>query len=133
VFDVEVLDAEAVASDLSQEAIVQAVESVLKRMPVSGGHLAVQFVDKDRITELNLQFRGKEGGTDVLSFPLDGVTTGSDPKELGDVVICPELTVDIREAVVHGCLHLLGMDHETDNGEMLELQREIVRELVKGE
>jgi probable rRNA maturation factor len=42
--------------------------------------------------------------------------------ELGDVVICPAHTVDICEAIVHGVLHLVGMDHETDNGEMLALQ-----------
>ena len=44
------------------------------------------------------------------------------PRELGDVVICPEHTADLREAIVHGVLHLTGMDHETDDGEMLALQ-----------
>jgi probable rRNA maturation factor len=42
------------------------------------------------------------------------------------VVICPEHTHDLAEAVVHGVLHLVGMDHETDEGEMLALQGEIV-------
>ena len=42
------------------------------------------------------------------------------------MVICPEETDDLREAVVHGALHLAGMDHETDDGEMLALQREIL-------
>jgi probable rRNA maturation factor len=41
-------------------------------------------------------------------------------------VICPEETEDLRAAVVHGALHLAGMDHETDDGEMLALQREIL-------
>ena len=44
----------------------------------------------------------------------------------GDVVICAEHTIDVREAVVHGMLHLLGMDHESDRGEMLELQDELL-------
>jgi probable rRNA maturation factor len=48
------------------------------------------------------------------------------PRELGDVVICPEHTEDLLEAVVHGVLHLTGMDHETDDGEMLALQAEIM-------
>jgi probable rRNA maturation factor len=52
------------------------------------------------------------------------VTAG--PRELGDVVICPEHTVDLREAVVHGVLHLVGMDHEADAGEMLALQAELL-------
>ena len=65
--------------------------------------------------------------TDVLSFPIDGDTpTPAGPRELGDVVICPEHTADLREAVVHGVLHLVGMDHETDDGEMLALQRELL-------
>ena len=49
------------------------------------------------------------------------------PRELGDIVICPEHTADLREAVVHGALHLTGMDHETDDGEMLALQAELMR------
>jgi probable rRNA maturation factor len=62
----------------------------------------------------------------VLSFPVDegGVVVGE--RELGDDVICPEHTEDLLEAVVHGVLHLTGMDHETDEGEMLVLQAEIM-------
>ena len=63
----------------------------------------------------------------MLSFPIDGPRTRSPgPRELGDIVICPEHTADLREAIVHGALHLTGMDHETDDGEMLALQREIL-------
>jgi probable rRNA maturation factor len=62
----------------------------------------------------------------VLSFPVDEAGAAAGPRELGDIVICPEHTMDIREAVVHGALHLAGMDHETDEGEMLALQREIL-------
>ncbi|HKQ17421.1 MAG TPA: rRNA maturation RNAse YbeY, partial [Solirubrobacterales bacterium] len=48
------------------------------------------------------------------------------PRELGDVVICPEHTEDLAEATVHGVLHLCGYDHETDDGEMLALQERIL-------
>jgi probable rRNA maturation factor len=48
------------------------------------------------------------------------------PRELGDVVICPEHTADMVEAVVHGVLHLCGHDHETDDGEMFALQDRVV-------
>ena len=41
-------------------------------------------------------------------------------------MICPPHTTDLREAIVHGALHLTGMDHETDDGEMLALQRELL-------
>ena len=64
----------------------------------------------------------------MLSFPIDGVQAlDGVPRELGDVVICPEHTVDLCEAIVHGVLHLVGMDHETDAGEMLALQAELMR------
>jgi probable rRNA maturation factor len=79
-----------------------------------------------RIAELNAAHRGKESPTDVLSFPVDEDGAPAGPRELGDVVICPEYTTDLLEAVVHGVLHLTGMDHETDDGEMLALQSEIM-------
>ncbi len=83
-----------------------------------------------RIAELNERHRGKAAPTDVLSFPIDGIEGPEDggPRELGDVVICPRHTADLREAIVHGMLHLLGMDHETDDGEMLDLQDELLRQ-----
>jgi probable rRNA maturation factor len=95
---------------------------------VNEGHVAIEFVDAERIARLNAEHRGKNGPTDVLSFPIDGAQPLDDgPRELGDVVICLEHTADVREAVVHGVLHLVGMDHETDAGEMLALQAEILR------
>ena len=68
----------------------------------------------------------RTGPTDVLSFPVDENGAPAGPRELGDVVICPEHTEDLLEAVVHGVLHLTGMDHEADDGEMLALQAEIM-------
>jgi probable rRNA maturation factor len=93
---------------------------------VDEGHVAVEFVDAERIASLNKEFRAHSGPTDVLSFPIDGADGAAGPRELGDIVICPEHTEDLREAVVHGALHLVGMDHETDEGEMLALQAEIL-------
>jgi probable rRNA maturation factor len=108
-----------------QEAVAYAAASA----GVSDGHVAVSFVDPARIAELNLEWRGKPGPTDVLSFPVDedGPVLGA--RELGDVVICPHQTDDVVEATVHGVLHLCGYDHETDDGEMLELQDAVMTEL----
>lgn len=94
---------------------------------IAEGHVAVEFVDEDRITELNREFRGLDEPTDVLSFGVDEDGASAGPRELGDIVICPEHTEDLREAIVHGALHLTGMDHETDDGEMLALQSELMR------
>jgi probable rRNA maturation factor len=94
---------------------------------VSEGHVAIEFVDAERIARLNAEHRGHAGPTDVLSFPIDGAEPAHGmPHELGDVVICAEHTSDLREAMVHGVLHLVGMDHETDQGQMLALQRELL-------
>jgi probable rRNA maturation factor len=84
----------------------------------------VALVDPERIRELNREHRGRDAPTDVLSFPID-----HGPPELGDVVICPEHTEDLTEATVHGVLHLCGMDHEIDSGEMLELQAKVLARL----
>ena len=92
---------------------------------IEQGHVAIEFVDAQRIAQLNGEYRNRPQPTDVLSFPIDGIEPAL-PRELGDVVICPQCTTDLREAVVHGMLHLLGMDHETDGGEMLELQRQLL-------
>jgi probable rRNA maturation factor len=88
--------------------------------------LSVALVDEAEIARLNREYRGIEGATDVLSFPVDGTGDAAGPRELGDVVICPEHTSDLDEAVVHGVLHLCGYDHETDEGEMLALQDRVM-------
>jgi probable rRNA maturation factor len=96
---------------------------------VEDGHLAVELVDEARIRALNREHRGRDMPTDVLSFPVDERGPADGPRELGDVLICPEHTQDLAEAVVHGVLHLCGYDHETDDGEMLALQDEVMRKL----
>ena len=108
--------------------VVRLCALVAGRLEVGEGHVAVEFVASERIAELNLQHRGRPAPTDVLSFPMDGLDDqpAGVPRELGDLVICPEHTSDVREAVVHGMLHLLGMDHESDAGEMLALQDELM-------
>jgi probable rRNA maturation factor len=90
------------------------------------GHLAIVLVDATEIRSLNREHRGRDAPTDVLSFPVDERGPAGGPRELGDVVICPEHTQDLAEAVVHGVLHLCGYDHETDDGEMLALQDRIM-------
>jgi len=99
---------------------------------IEDGHVAVSFVDADTIRVLNRDHRGRDAPTDVLSFPIDGegddwAAIPPEQRELGDVVICPPHTEDLSEAVVHGALHLTGMDHEVDDGEMLALQAELLR------
>ena len=105
----------------------EAVGYAIASAGIEDGHVAVAFVSPERIAELNETWRGKPGPTDVLSFPVDEDGEAYGERELGDVFICPEYTEDLVEAVVHGALHLTGMDHEADDGEMLALQAEIMR------
>jgi probable rRNA maturation factor len=127
------LDIEVIGLDVVPDGNPTAVEVeelvvlALSSAGISEGHLAVEFVDPDRIQDLNREHRAIDRPTDVLSFPVDGAGEAAGPRELGDIVICPAHTSDLREAVVHGALHLTGMDHETDDGEMLALQSELMR------
>jgi probable rRNA maturation factor len=91
--------------------------------------VALALVGEERIRALNREHRSLDEATDVLSFPVDEAAPASGPRELGDVVICPEHTEDLNEAVVHGVLHLCGYDHESDDGEMLALQDEAMGRL----
>jgi probable rRNA maturation factor len=96
---------------------------------VADCHLALQLVGPEQIRELNRRHRGIDRTTDVLSFPVDESTPAAGPRELGDVFVCPQEARDLTEAVVHGVLHLCGYDHDSDAGEMLELQGRVLASL----
>jgi probable rRNA maturation factor len=129
--DVEVIGIDATDTDPSHPPTAVELEELcalaLSSAGIDEGHVAIEFVDAERIRELNREYRRIDAATDVLSFGIDEDAPSAGPRELGDIVICPEHTVDLREAVVHGALHLSGMDHETDHGEMLALQAELMR------
>ncbi len=116
------------SADLSDvpSALREPVAAALEAAGVEDGHLAVELVDAERIRELNREHRGRDAPTDVLAFPIDGLGAVPGPRELGDVAICPAHCTDVVEAAVHGTLHLCGMDHETDEGEMLALQQRVI-------
>jgi probable rRNA maturation factor len=121
-----ILEVDVLGDDLPAEQVRRAAILAAATAGVEEGHVAVTFITPEEIAALNGQHRGKDGPTDVLSFPVDGDGPVVGERELGDVVICPEHTEDLMEAVVHGVLHLVGMDHETDDGEMLALQAEVL-------
>jgi probable rRNA maturation factor len=144
--DVEVFGAALAPGAPSEREIRRLCSSAAARMGIEHAHVAIEFVGPERIAQLNAEHRDKSAPTDVLSFPIDGVedmggsprvgdgaAPGGEqvPRELGDIVLCPEHTVDLGEAIVHGMLHLLGLDHETDDGEMLALQDELLAEACR--
>jgi probable rRNA maturation factor len=124
---VEVLGLAHASTAPGRQEIIDLCRAAAASAGVNDGHLAIEFVEAARIAQLNKEHRGKPGPTDVLSFPIDELQAQEGvERELGDVIICLEHTVDVREAIVHGVLHLLGMDHETDEGQMLATQAEIL-------
>lgn len=126
--DVEVRGVSLAAGELSAAEMRRLCVLTAEHVGLHSGHVAVQFVTAARIAALNRQHRGLAQGTDVLSFPVDGLAPLGDERtrELGDIVICPQHTADLREALIHAMLHLLGMDHERDSGEMLAMQDELL-------
>jgi probable rRNA maturation factor len=128
VLDIELIGIDAMAPGGPTGAEIQELCALaLASAGIDQGHLAIDFVDEERIRDLNREYRELDEPTDVLSFGVDEDGPAAGPRELGDIVICPEHTDDLREAIVHGTLHLTGMDHETDDGEMLALQAELMR------
>ncbi|MFL5906349.1 MAG: rRNA maturation RNase YbeY [Solirubrobacterales bacterium] len=107
----------------------RAVGAALHAAGVSDGHIGVEIVGEGRMRTLNYAARGVDEATDVLAFPIDDQQHDTGPRELGDVFICPEKATDVKEAAVHGALHLCGFDHEIDDGEMLELQAKVMASL----
>jgi probable rRNA maturation factor len=125
--EIEVIGVDSRRHDgLTADEVQQLCALALASAAIDDGHLAIELVDEARIRELNREHRGRDRPTDVLSFPVDEDGAPVGPRELGDVVICPPYASDLREAVIHGVLHLTGMDHETDGGEMLALQAELL-------
>lgn len=138
---------------LSRQAVTDLVEAVLKEEGAEGA-VVVVFVETPVIERVNLQFRGVAEPTDVLSFAYqlgdtswpdpDRVTTNASmqaetPPDLGEVICCPEvvcryadeegrsLSHQLTWTIVHGILHLLGYDHEEDDGEMRKREQELLR------
>ena len=101
--------------------------------PRARGTVTVALVPDSRVRSLNRRYRRKDKNTDVLSFPAD------EPGTLGDVVIATgvarrqanaaghALGTELRVLALHGLLHLLGYDHETDEGQMARLERRLRR------
>lgn len=114
------------------DPLVERLRWTLARMGIARAEVGLMVVGAQEMSDLNTRHRGVEKATDVLSFPIDGSDArdwpgDGPPPELGDIVICPDAATDPLEVlVIHGALHLLGYDHEADDGEMLRLQDELV-------
>lgn len=143
--DAQVQYATDVANIPDPEQIQHWLEAALIRRK-EHAELVVRIVDKEESAQLNQQYRGKQGATNVLSFPFEapeGIPELSALSLLGDLVICApvveaqakeqnkDLTAHWAHMVVHGCLHLLGYDHQSsaEAEEMEALEAGILKEM----
>ena len=135
---------EATLATLVEQALAATFAELSPARP-GASELGVIFTDDARIRDLNAGWRGKDKATNVLSFPAFPETkSGPLPPLLGDIVLAAETVAGeaaledkpfenhISHLVVHGLLHLLGYDHETDAEaeEMEALERRVLARLA---
>ena len=110
--EVEVDNRSGVAVD--EQGAAELVRAVLAAEGVESGEVGLAFVSPDESRALKREHLGIDEATDALAFPVDGLEDLPDglPRQLGDVVVCPEVIGDEwREPIVHAVLHLVGYDH----------------------
>ncbi|HET7043362.1 MAG TPA: rRNA maturation RNase YbeY [Gaiellaceae bacterium] len=99
---------------VEEQAAVALARAALEAEGIVAGELGLAFVEAEEMRALKREHLGVDETTDVLSFPIDGRDPLPDgvPRQLGDVVLCPEVVgEEWRWPLVHGLLHLLGYDH----------------------
>ena len=124
VVEIEVANRSGVEVD--EDAAAELARRVLGGEGIDDGELGIAFVGPEESRGLKREHLGIDEATDVLSFPIDGRDPLPDgvPRQLGDAVLCPQVTGDAwRGPLVHGLLHLLGYDH----GREMEAREEIYR------
>jgi probable rRNA maturation factor len=119
----------------------QFYERVRRELGFAPESVTVQLISDKNMAQLNKTFRKKQGPTDVLSFPANGVRPKPGAEYVGDIAISPEtarrnsrrfsrtLPVEMRILILHGMIHLAGFDHETDHGEMDRFERRLRKRL----
>jgi len=136
-----VLDRQQALEDAAS-VVERLAPRLLEEVGRSGWSLSVLLTDGPGIMAYNRQFKGKADPTDVLAFHGEGEDEGGRPC-LGDLVISVEQAVEqapeygnspreeLQVLLIHGVLHLTGMDHETDDGTMEAREHELRRDLIR--
>ncbi len=120
---------------VDRDGLGELAADVLDSLECDADEAAICLVSDRRMRQMNRDFRHKDRTTDVLSFPCDDALPPGE-RHLGDIVISVEqaarqaragLEHELRVLTIHGLLHLMGHDHETDDGTMMRLQNRLVR------
>jgi probable rRNA maturation factor len=134
---------------VARRALEMFLQQIRKELNLRRTEITIALVTDAQMARLNEQFRGRKGTTDVLSFPAQRAAEKTPGKRnrvysdgfLGDIAIAPEtalryarkshrtLPEELRVLMLHGILHLLGYDHETDRGRMNRVERRLRRRL----
>jgi probable rRNA maturation factor len=86
--------------------------------------VSIALVDRKTMQKINKKYRGQDKATDVLSFSESETKDFLDEELfLGEVIICPEESDDLKKVLIHGLLHLLGYDHEKSQEEALKMKK----------
>ncbi|MCK5003456.1 MAG: rRNA maturation RNase YbeY [Candidatus Aminicenantes bacterium] len=120
---------------IETEFFIEKFEKIADDLEMDGD-ITIKLSDRDESRKLNLKYRKKDYPTDVLSFPIN--EQFPDSYYIGDILVCYPLAEEQAEEnnisvkkelftlICHGLLHLAGYDHETDSGDMLNLQDQII-------
>jgi probable rRNA maturation factor len=139
------------AARLARPPLESFLRRVKNELGLEEAGLTVRLVSDAEISRMNETFRKKKGPTDVLSFPMvarrrpvrlrRGSRTVKDGEYLGDIAISPatakryakkngrKLSNELQVLILHGVLHLLGYDHETDRGKMDRIEQKLRKRL----
>jgi probable rRNA maturation factor len=101
-------------ADIDVDAAADLARDVVRAEGVDDGELGLALVGPDEIRRLKREHLGLDEATDALAFPIDARDALPEglPRQLGDVVLCPQVAGDEwRAPLVHAVLHLLGYDH----------------------
>ena len=113
--EIEVVNRSSAGLDAGEAA--ELIRSVLREEGIDDGELGLQLVGPDEIRKLKREHLGIDEETDALAFPIDGRESLPEgvPRQLGDVVLCPQVVGDAwRAPLVHAVLHLVGYDHGSE-------------------
>ena len=132
---------------LALKSLARFSERVQRELGFPEESVTICFVSDPAMARMNRKFRDERGPTDVLSFPARHIRARQSRRGIGanhyigDIVISPEtarryarqrshrVSSELRVLILHGMIHLAGYDHETDNGEMMHLERRLRRRL----
>jgi probable rRNA maturation factor len=123
---------------INLDSVVLFCAALLQSLDLQDKAMSVVFISSRMMKTLNARYRNKNYATDVLSFSYDEETVDG-AQFLGEIIIAAEVAanqamhygvrpeLEFRKLLVHGTLHLMGYDHETDAGQMNQIQHRLIR------